>query len=102
MKRSGSDSVFEFVHALDETFASLAERPTSFRIVRPGIRRALAGRFPYVVFFADDESRKRLRRALIEARCPYFFFVVKRKGTLTQAASGFDPGASMWAGSKRK
>ena len=45
----------EFIHALDVAPSQLAERPTSFRIVRPGIRRALLGRFPYGVFFADDD-----------------------------------------------
>ena len=32
----------------------------------------------------------------------YFFFVVNRKGTLTHAATGFESGAGVRAGSKRK
>ena len=46
----------EFIHALDAVVSHVAERPASFRVVRPGIRRALLGRFPFGVFFTDDDS----------------------------------------------
>ena len=46
----------EFIHALDQAFDAVAERPTTFRIVRSGIRRALLRRFPYGVFFVEEQA----------------------------------------------
>ena len=60
----------EFVHALDQAFMNMSERPASFRAVRSGIRRALLGRFPYGVFFADDDSSVTVLAVIHASRHP--------------------------------
>ena len=40
---------------LDRVFATVVDRPESFPIVRGTVRRALARRFPYGVFFVVSD-----------------------------------------------
>ena len=57
----------EFIHALDQVFDAVVERLATFRIVRSGIRRALLRRFPYGVFFVEEEASVTIL-AVIHAR----------------------------------
>jgi plasmid stabilization system protein ParE len=47
----------EFLRACDAAFSSVARIPRAYREVRPGVRRALLRRFPYMVFFVADSER---------------------------------------------
>lgn len=54
-RRAGLGS--EFLVAVDDALARIAERPHAFRVVTPRIRRARLRRFPYGVFFTLREDR---------------------------------------------
>lgn len=54
-RRAGLGS--EFLAAIDDALARIAERPQAFRVVTPRIRRARLRRFPYGVFFTLREDR---------------------------------------------
>jgi hypothetical protein len=49
----------EFIAEIDRIELHIVERPESFAIWKPGepFRRALAGRFPYAVFFEVEPER---------------------------------------------
>lgn len=47
----------EFLRACEATFTTVARLPQAYRIVRPGVHRALLRRFPYMVFFQAFEDR---------------------------------------------
>jgi plasmid stabilization system protein ParE len=45
-----------FRAAVRQTVQRISERPASFPEISPGIRRALARRFPYAIFFAVEQT----------------------------------------------
>ena len=47
----------EFIDSLDDTFNSMLNGPESYAIVYKNIRRALVHRFPYAVYYIQEESR---------------------------------------------
>ena len=47
----------EFLLCVDATFESLRRTPHQFPRVHRIVRRALTRRFPYEVFFVDDDER---------------------------------------------
>jgi len=48
---------FEFMAEIDRCVSLASERPLQFAIVREGIRRVVANRFPYSVYFRAEQHR---------------------------------------------
>lgn len=46
-----------FVLAIDAALANIRDHPEAHAEVRPGVRRALVGRFPYGAFYAEYPDR---------------------------------------------
>ncbi len=46
----------EFVEEIKATFERIRELPEAFPVVHRGLRRAIAHRFPYAVFFRVDDT----------------------------------------------
>jgi toxin ParE1/3/4 len=53
--RSGLGATF--IDSIDELLRRIAEAPQQFPEVQPDVRRGLAGRFPYGVYFLTTEKR---------------------------------------------
>ena len=47
----------EFIAEIDRCISLASINPLQFAIVKEGIRRVVANRFPYSVYFCDDKSR---------------------------------------------
>lgn len=47
----------EFLRCIDAVLSAVRRNPRQFPQVHRSVRRALTRRFPYAVFFVDDEER---------------------------------------------
>jgi len=47
----------EFIAEIERCISLASINPLQFAIVKEGIRRVVANRFPYSVYFCDDKSR---------------------------------------------
>ena len=47
----------QFVRQLEVSVRNIAELPSQFPVVTPGVRRALLRRFPYGIYFVVDPAR---------------------------------------------
>jgi plasmid stabilization system protein ParE len=47
----------EFIAEIERCISLASINPLQFAIVKEGIRRVVANRFPYSVYFRDDKSR---------------------------------------------
>ena len=61
---------FEFLEELRAAYHRILEHPFGYQDLRSGIRRALARRFPYAVYFSVEEETIVIVAVLSTARDP--------------------------------
>ncbi len=47
----------EFIAEIDRCISQASEQPLQYAVVRDGIRRVVAHRFPYSIYFRSEEHR---------------------------------------------
>ena len=57
-----------FLEALEDLFSRLSSFPDSAKEVRPGIRQAVLGDFPYLIYYARLEDRFEILAVVHQAR----------------------------------
>ena len=54
-EQAGAGLAERFASAFRDTLLEVAKRPAASRVVHEGLRRALIQRFPYTVFYVQDD-----------------------------------------------
>ena len=69
-QREEPDLGFEFLDELRDAYKRIVEGPLKYSVLRPGIRRALARRFPYAIYFSVEGDVVVVLAVLHTARNP--------------------------------